>query len=249
MIQPPRPLRCAAALLLGGMLATSTLSAPALARTILDRKALDALTASGLPLPPPKPPGPPAPEAPAYPAAAPPPAARGHAPSPPGPPTGPAPQPGPGPVPPVPAIPPPIVVPVRPAPPPGPPQIAADATGTATQFTISPKSGPHETGLRLTFGPGADKLNQASAAALRDFASAAPAGATFTVNAFAAGTPDDPSTPRRLSLSRALAVRGILLGAGVASARILVRSLGASMPALAAGPPDRVDVTIPAPAK
>lgn len=71
----------------------------------------------------------------------------------------------------------------------------------------------------------------------------------FTVSAFAAGTPDDPSTPRRLSLSRALAVRGILLGEGIASARILVRSLGASTPAIAAGPPDRVDVTIPAAAK
>jgi hypothetical protein len=42
-------------------------------------------------------------------------------------------------------------------------------------------------------------------------------------------------------------VRGILLGDGIASARILVRALGASKPAIDAGPPDRVDVTIPAP--
>jgi outer membrane protein OmpA-like peptidoglycan-associated protein len=161
------------------------------------------------------------------------------------PPSAAAPLPVPGPVPPKPAIPPPpIVVPVRPSPPPGPPQIAADAAGTATPLTL-----PHETGLRLAFGTATDKLNPASADALRDFARAAPPAAVFTVSAFAAGVADDPSTPRRLSLSRALAVRGILLGEGIASARILVRSLGASMPAIAAGPPDRVDVTIPAPAK
>ena len=57
----------------------------------------------------------------------------------------------------------------------------------------------------------------------------------FTVPAFAAGVPDDPSTPRRLSLSRALAVRGILLGQGIASTAVLVRSQGASMPALGEG--------------
>ncbi len=253
MIEPPRclpHLRRAATLLFGIMLAASAITAPSFARTILDPRALDALTASGLPLPPPEPPGPPAPEALPHPGAAPPAAAHGLAPSAPVPPTAPALLPVPGPVPPKPAIPPlPILVPVRPSPPPGPPQLAADAAGTATPLALSQKAGPHETGLRLTFGSAADKLNPASADALRDFARAAPPEAVFTVSAFAAGTPDDPSTPRRLSLSRALAVRGILLGEGIASARILVRSLGASTPAIAAGPPDRVDVTIPAAAK
>ena len=245
MIEPPRTLHRAAILLLGGMLAASVATPPASARTILDPSALDALTARGLPLPPPEPPGPPPPEAPPHPGAAPPAAAHGLAPSAPVSPSAPAPLPVPGPVPPKPAIPPPpIPVPVRPSPPPGPPQIAADAAGTATRLAL-----PHETGLRLTFGITADKLNPASADALRDFARAAPPDSVFTVSAFAAGAPDDPSTPRRLSLSRALAVRGILLGEGIASARILVRSLGASMPAIAAGPPDRVDVTIPAAAK
>jgi hypothetical protein len=209
--------------------------APAGARTILDRRALDALTASGLPLPPPVPPGPPTAETPMPPA--PPAAAHGLAPSGPLPPTVPAPLPVPGPVPPVPVLPPPIVVPVRPAPPPGKPQIAADAAGGATRLPD---------GLRLTFGAGAAMLNPASATALSDFARAAPAGTVFTLSAFAAGAVDDPSTPRRLALSRALAVRGILLGDGIASARILVRALGANKPAIDAGPPDRVDVTIPA---
>ena len=43
---------------------------------------------------------------------------------------------------------------------------------------------------------------------------------SFNVMAYAAGTPEDPSTPRRLSLSRALAVRRVLMADGVASARI-----------------------------
>jgi outer membrane protein OmpA-like peptidoglycan-associated protein len=233
----PFPLRRAAAWLLGCAVAAGAMAAPAGARTILDRRALDALTAGGLPLPPPAPPGPPATEAPMSPA--PPAAAHGLAPSRPLAPAVPAPLPMPGPVPPAPVLPPPpIVVPVRPAPPPGKPQIAADAAGSASRLPD---------GLRLTFGAGAAMLNPASAAALSDFARAAPANAVFTLSAFAAGAVDDPSTPRRLALSRALAVRGILLGDGIASARILVRALGASKPAIDAGPPDRVDVTIPAP--
>ena len=136
--------------------------------------------------------------------------------------------------------PPPIEVPVRPSPPAGPSHIVDTAPGEAAPLSI-----PKEVGLRLTFGAATDDLNPASAVALRDFANAAPPGTVFTVTAFAAGVPDDPSTPRRLSLSRALAVRGILLGQGIASTAVLVRSQGASMPALGEGPPDRVDVTYP----
>ena len=51
---------------------------------------------------------------------------------------------------------------------------------------------------------------------------------SFNVVAYAAGTPDDPSTARRLSLSRALAVRSALMADGVGSARIYVRALGAA---------------------
>ena len=38
---------------------------------------------------------------------------------------------------------------------------------------------------------------------------------SFNVVAYAAGTPEDPSTARRLSLSRALAVRSALIADGV----------------------------------
>ena len=71
------------------------------------------------------------------------------------------------------------------------------------------------------------------------------------VTAFAAGSPEDPSTPRRLSLARALAARAVLINEGIASTRIYVRALGS---AAGDGPADRVDLSaapasaMPAPA-
>ena len=59
--------------------------------------------------------------------------------------------------------------------------------------------------------------------------------------AYAAGTPEDPSTARRLSLSRALAVRSALMADGVTSSRIYVRALGATGGDEA---PDRVDLAV-----
>ena len=142
--------------------------------------------------------------------------------------------------PPPPVIPPPLAVPSRPPPPAVPVQVVPDAPGTATALP---------NGWRITFGAGRADLNAATAQALRDLARAMAADTqagttTATVTAFAAGTPEDPSTARRLSLSRALAARGVLIAEGIASTRITVRSLGASQPAIAAGPPDRVDVIL-----
>jgi outer membrane protein OmpA-like peptidoglycan-associated protein len=131
-----------------------------------------------------------------------------------------------------PVIPPPLAVPARPAPVPAPIEIAADAPGTASRT---------EEGWRITFGPGSSVLNPATAQALRDLARGLPAQASVTVAAYAPGTPEDPSTARRLSLARALAVRGMLIAEGIASPRILVRALGASAP-ISAGPPDRADL-------
>lgn len=60
--------------------------------------------------------------------------------------------------------------------------------------------------------------------------------------AFASGTgPEGPSQARRLSLSRALAVRSYLVDKGVRSTRIDVRALG-NRPG--GGPADRVDVVV-----
>jgi len=59
--------------------------------------------------------------------------------------------------------------------------------------------------------------------------------------AYAAGRPEDPSTARRLSLSRALAVRAALMADGISSNRIYVRALGAQA---SDGPADRVDISV-----
>jgi len=61
------------------------------------------------------------------------------------------------------------------------------------------------------------------------------------LKAYAGGTSDSSSSARRLSLSRALAVRSFLIETGVRSTRIDVRALGR---AADAGPPDRVDMIL-----
>ena len=131
------------------------------------------------------------------------------------------------------AIPPAVAVPVQRPPEPPPVPVAADAPGDATPLPPD--------GLRTTFGPGRSELNAATEAAIRGFArplrdTAQP----VQVTAFAAGTPEDPSTPRRLSLARALAARAVLINEGIASTRIYVRALGA---ATGDGPADRVDLS------
>ena len=227
---------------------------PAAAQTTVNPGALERLAPSRQPeattTPPARPAArPPTRPAPARPATPPPPAA----PPPPPPPVVPIAPPPP------PDIPPPIAVPTRPVPPPIPATISAEAAGTAS---------PIDGGLRLTFGANSADLNPATSAALRELAHHAAPNATFSVSAYAAGQPDDPSTPRRLSLARALAVRSVLIGEGIASLRIYPRALGAgngpttlgagSVPtALGAGsgptapgandPPDRADIVVSSP--
>jgi outer membrane protein OmpA-like peptidoglycan-associated protein len=61
--------------------------------------------------------------------------------------------------------------------------------------------------------------------------------------AYAAGTADTASQARRMSLSRALAVRAYLIEKGIASTRLDVRALGYQVES---GSPDRVDVSVAA---
>ncbi len=136
-----------------------------------------------------------------------------------------------------PVLPPPIIVPMRPVEPPAPPTVAPDAVGTAEAAANA---------LRVTFGNGSADLNPDTEAALRH-AAQAPDGSTFTVTAYATGTPEDPSTARRLALARALAVRSVLILRGVPSARIYLRALGSTGPLFSAGPPDRADLDITPP--
>jgi outer membrane protein OmpA-like peptidoglycan-associated protein len=59
------------------------------------------------------------------------------------------------------------------------------------------------------------------------------------VIAYASGAPEDASRARRLSLSRALAVRSYLIKRGVPSTRMEVRALGNGV---SGEPADRVDI-------
>jgi outer membrane protein OmpA-like peptidoglycan-associated protein len=125
------------------------------------------------------------------------------------------------------------------APPPGapPPPTPAISDKAATA------AAPTTTGLRLTFAPGASDLSPESNTSIKQLTETAPPGdtTTFNVLAYAPGKPDDPSTARRVSLSRAMAVRSALVAAGVPSARIFVRALGEKY---GDGPPDRVDLSV-----
>ncbi len=132
----------------------------------------------------------------------------------------------------VPVPPPPAAA--QPAAPPPPPPISDSAASAAAST---------DAGLRVTFGAGQSDLSPASAAAIKSIVQSAPAGdsTSFNVMAYAAGTPEDPSTARRLSLARALAVRSALMADGVTSSRIYVRALGATGGDEA---PDRVDLAV-----
>ncbi len=139
--------------------------------------------------------------------------------------------------PPAPVLPPPIVVPVRPPTPPTPPTVAPEAASAAV---------PTKDGMRVTFDSGSADLNPETVLAVRTLAKA-PAGSTFTVTTYAAGVPDDPSTARRLALSRALAIRSLLIEQGIASMHIYLRALGSTGTQFADGPPDRADIVVAAP--
>jgi outer membrane protein OmpA-like peptidoglycan-associated protein len=138
-----------------------------------------------------------------------------------------------------PSIPPPLVVPTRPAPAPTPPTISADSPSSTT---------PLQGGLRVLFGAGRADINPAVDTSIRNLTRGtgpvAADGTSYTVTTYAAGAPEDPSTPRRLSLSRALTVRSVLISQGVPSVRIFVKALGPASPGFADGPPDRADIVV-----
>jgi outer membrane protein OmpA-like peptidoglycan-associated protein len=132
----------------------------------------------------------------------------------------------------------PIAPPEPPAGSPPPPPPVSDKAATS--------AAPTTAGLRLTFAPDQSDLSPASIASVKQLTASAPPGddTTFNVQAYAPGKADDPSTARRVSLSRAMAVRSALVADGVPSARIFVRALGEQY---GNGPPDRVDIGVTAP--
>jgi outer membrane protein OmpA-like peptidoglycan-associated protein len=138
--------------------------------------------------------------------------------------------------------PPPIVLPTHPPPPPPPVPMKPNAQGSATAI---------QGGMLITFGAGQSDLNPATLAAIKAFAPEALANPAMTIGitAWAPGTKDDPSTPRRLSLDRALAARAVLINAGLPSERI--RAIAKGMNDIGSASPDRVEVVkiLPPPPK
>ena len=132
------------------------------------------------------------------------------------------------------------IAPIAPAPPPPGEKPPAPPPVSDTAQT---KAAPTTTGLRLTFAPGASDLSPESSASIKQLTADVKLGdlTTFNVLAYAPGKADDPSTSRRVSLSRAMAVRSALVADGVPSARIFVRALGEQF---GDGPPDRADISV-----
>lgn len=93
----------------------------------------------------------------------------------------------------------------------------------------------------IPFVRGSDNFDSSVAETLRRLADVLQqnGGVRITLTAYADNTGTTPREARRLSLSRALAIRDYLTSRGISSSRIDVRALGANVPS---GDPDRVDV-------
>jgi outer membrane protein OmpA-like peptidoglycan-associated protein len=128
--------------------------------------------------------------------------------------------------------------------PPAPPPATVAANAAAPSAPPAGEPAPVvAAAVRLNFAPSKADLGTDETEMIKQLVEGAPRGdsTTFNVVAYATPTPDDPSAARRLSLSRALAVRSALMADGVASSRIFVRALGGQG---GDGPPDRADVSV-----
>ena len=140
------------------------------------------------------------------------------------------------------------------APPPAPPaplaarpvsKPAAQPTQTAALTSAPATGGKLAAGqqFRLMFGAGAAAVENAAGGQLDNIAKSLKADESLRLQllAYSGGGAQTPSQARRMSLSRALAVRSRLIKEGVRSTRIDVRALGNKSEG---GPPDRVDVIV-----
>jgi outer membrane protein OmpA-like peptidoglycan-associated protein len=131
-----------------------------------------------------------------------------------------------------------------PAPTPAPAPRAAPAAPPAQTAALPTVRLPDGTAqaARLSFQTGSSTVTPESERELRRLAQALSGNENrVQLRAYADGPDDRPSTARRLSLSRALAVRSFLIEAGLRSTRIDVRALGGPGDG---GPVDRVDVIL-----
>lgn len=103
---------------------------------------------------------------------------------------------------------------------------------------------PLEGGIRITFAADSAKLNTETRTAILAVAQSLKEKpeTRALVDATASGAANDPSRPRRMALSRGLAVRAVLMNAGIPSTRIYVRVIGPAEKTGIATPADRVDI-------
>jgi outer membrane protein OmpA-like peptidoglycan-associated protein len=136
---------------------------------------------------------------------------------------------------------PPTTVETEPEPPPPPAKSLTEKPAAETQTAALPPAGALVERVRVLFQEGSAVLSEAAKGQLTGVATFLEANASVRVQllAYAKATSESPSRARRLSLSRALAVRAFLIEQGVRSTRMDVRALGDKAPD---GPVDRVDV-------
>lgn len=132
-----------------------------------------------------------------------------------------------------------------PAPPTAPPVTTALASVAPKQQKVAPSAAsalPTGEGLTVPFAGDDATIPAQSNASLERLVQQLTQDPSLTarIEAYAAGGEASVSKARRLSLSRALAVRSFLLDRGIAATRIEVRALGTPTK----GTPDRVDVGI-----
>ncbi len=149
------------------------------------------------------------------------------------------------PPPPPPAIAPPAV---PPAAPPAAPAARPAPEAPAQTAALTPSATPRGKlaagqQFRLMFGAGTASVENAAGTQLDAIAKALKDDEALRLQllAYSGGGAQTPSQARRMSLSRALAVRSRLIKEGVRSTRIDVRALGNKSEG---GPPDRVDVIV-----
>lgn len=135
-----------------------------------------------------------------------------------------------------PAPPPPMPTPM-PSPMPAMPPSAPMAAPSAAPTQVAAAPGVLS---RVLFTSGSADLNDAGRRELGQLASrlGREGDGRIQLLAYADGTPESESQARRLSLSRALAVRSFLIEQGIRSTRVNVQALGIKT---AGGPADRVD--------
>lgn len=117
----------------------------------------------------------------------------------------------------------------------------AGAEGADTQTAALPSPAMVEGQISIDFAEGASDLTPGALAALDEIAGKLRADDALRVQllAYAKAIDDNTSRARRMSLSRALAVRAYLIEKGVRSTRMDVRALGSS---IEGEPADRVDI-------